>query len=92
MHLRYNEDMEGITVLDMAQRLGTSSAAVKMRLSRKGREPFKYVGSAGLYTEADFEAIREAKRGRPYPAKEEPTPETKGEKKAPAKPSKKSKK
>jgi predicted transcriptional regulator len=60
--------MEGITVLDMAQTLGISTAAVKMRLSRKGIEPFKYIGTAGIYTKADLETIREAgKRGRPKP-------------------------
>jgi hypothetical protein len=65
--------MEGITVLDMAQTLGISSAAVKMRLSRKGIEPFKYIGSAGLYRESDFEAIRDAgTRGRPKAAPETP--------------------
>jgi hypothetical protein len=57
--------MEEITVLDMAQALKISSGAVKMRLSRKGVQPFKYIGSAGLYRKSDIELIREAPRGRP---------------------------
>jgi hypothetical protein len=74
--------MEGITVLDMAQALGISSAAVKMRLSRKGIEPFKYIGSAGIYTKVDLEAIREGgKRGRPKPdSKSKPVPKNKTKK------------
>jgi len=66
MYFGDNKGMEGITVLDMAQRLKTSSVAIKMRLSRKGIAPFKYIGSAGLYTEKDFEAIKDGgTRGRP---------------------------
>jgi predicted transcriptional regulator len=58
--------MDEITVLDMAQELGISSAAVKMRLSRKGVEPFKYIGSAGIYRKSALDAIREGgTRGRP---------------------------
>jgi hypothetical protein len=54
------------TVADIANELGITSVATNMRLQRKGRKPFKYIGSAGLYTKADLEAIRDGgQRGRP---------------------------
>jgi len=54
------------TVADMAKELGVSSEAVNKRLQRIERGPCKYIGSAGLYTKDDLEAIRGGgKRGRP---------------------------
>ena len=50
----------------MAQELGISSGAVKMRLHRYGITPYMYIGSAGIYKKADLEAIRDkGERGRP---------------------------
>lgn len=61
--------MEGITVLEMAQALGASSDAIKRRLQRKGIKPFRYIGSAGIYKNEDFEAIKDGgKRGEPAKA------------------------
>jgi hypothetical protein len=66
--------MEVITIVDMARELGISSSAAIKRLQRKGIRPFRYIGSAGVYKASDLEAIREGgKRGRPWPAKDEPT-------------------
>jgi len=63
--------MDGLSVFDMAQRLNTSTAAVKMRLSRKGIEPYRYIGTAGIYTENDFEAIKETNKRGPKRKKPE---------------------
>jgi predicted ArsR family transcriptional regulator len=58
--------MEGITVLDIAQRLGISSDAARKRLNRLGIKPLRYIGSAALYRENDIEVIQDhGTRGRP---------------------------
>ncbi|MDR0472349.1 MAG: hypothetical protein LBH43_01565 [Treponema sp.] len=62
-----------LTVMEMAQELGISSAAVNKRLQRKDRKPCKYIGTAGMYTKADLEAIRDGgKRGRPKVEEDKP--------------------
>jgi hypothetical protein len=62
------EKVMPLTVLTFSQRLGISTAAVNKRLQRTDKKPYMYIGSSGIYTEADFEAIKDGgKRGRPYP-------------------------
>jgi hypothetical protein len=68
--------MEGLTVSEMAKALNLPLATVKKRLLRAGRKPFS---QEALYTEEDFEAIKDSPGpGRPAKAKPE----------APAKPAK----
>jgi Zn-dependent peptidase ImmA (M78 family) len=55
--------MEGIPILEIAQKLGISSEAVKMRFHRRGIKPIRYIGSAGLYRESDIDIIRDAFQG-----------------------------
>ena len=72
-----------LTVSDIAQALGITNIAANTRLHRKGLRPCKFIGSAGLYTEADLEAIRDGgKRGRPKAAEEKPAPKAKPKKTA----------
>ena len=72
------KDMNGLTVSEMAEKLKLPLATVKKRLLRAGCKPFS---QEALYTEKDFEKIRDvAPVGRPPKAKQ------------PAKPAKKSKK
>jgi hypothetical protein len=75
-----------LTVQDMAIALKISSVAVNKRLQRANRKPLKYIGSAGVYTEADLRAIKEGgARGRPKAeVKDKTAPKTK-----PKKPTKK---
>jgi predicted ArsR family transcriptional regulator len=79
--LRY---MEGITVLEIAQKLGISSDAARKRLNRLGVEPLRYIGSAAIYREAALEAIKDrGARGRPKAGEKTKTaPKTKPKKTA----------
>jgi predicted ArsR family transcriptional regulator len=55
--------MEGMTISEMAKALNLPLATVKKRLLRAGRKPFS---QEALYTEDDFEAIKDVPgRGRP---------------------------
>jgi hypothetical protein len=55
-----------LTVRDMAVVLKISDVAVNKRLQRVKRKPLRYIGTAGVYTSADLEAIRTGgARGRP---------------------------
>ena len=49
--------MRGITVAEMAGRLGISHLAVKSRLVRAKIKARGYVGMVGLYNEKDFQKI-----------------------------------
>jgi len=76
------EKIMPLTVLVFSQRLGISTAAVNKRLQRLGKKPYMYIGVSGIYTEADFEAIKDGgKRGRPYPdSKQKTAPKNKTKK------------
>ena len=55
--------MNGITISEMVERLSIPRETVKRRLIRAGRKPFS---QEALYTEEDFEAIRNVPgKGRP---------------------------
>jgi hypothetical protein len=68
--------MEYLTVSEMAQSLGIKENAIRWRLHHAKRTPF--VTNVSLYTQADFEAIKNVKsKGWPkqpvggWPKKEE---------------------
>jgi hypothetical protein len=54
--------VEGITISEMAEKLGIPKHTVETRLSRAGIEPVFY---GSLYSPDTLEKIREASRGRP---------------------------
>lgn len=61
--------MQGITASEMATKLKLPIDTVKKRLLRAGRRPFS---QEALYTNEDFEAIRDSPgKGRPKTAPEE---------------------
>jgi predicted ArsR family transcriptional regulator len=61
--------MNGMTISEMAERLKLPRDTIKKRLLRAGRKPFS---QEALYTENDFEAIKDVPgRGRPPKAKPE---------------------
>ena len=65
--------MNGLTISEMAEKLKLPRDTVRRRLLRAGCRPFSH---EALYTEDDFEAIRNAAPpGRPPKAKPEPEPE-----------------
>jgi predicted ArsR family transcriptional regulator len=71
--------MNGMTISEMAKALNVPPATVKKRLLRAGRKPFS---QEALYTEDDFEAIRNVPgRGRPPKAKPETVDKPKKDKK-----------
>ena len=53
------EGIQGIPISQIAQVMGISPNAVKMRLSHRGVKPFGYIGRVGLYREEDIEKIKE---------------------------------
>jgi predicted ArsR family transcriptional regulator len=59
--------IEGITISEMAERLGIPKYTVENRLSRAGIQP---VFSGSLYPPDTLDKIKEAKRGRPAKPKE----------------------
>jgi DNA-binding NarL/FixJ family response regulator len=65
---RYIKDMEGLTVAEIAQMLGISEGAVRMRLSRAGIKPITH---SPVYPVDAVEAIREAPMGRPLKGSKE---------------------
>ena len=75
-----------MTVNDMAKALGgnISTDAVKKRLQRKERKPFKYVGPTGIYTDDDLAAIKDVSLGPPK-SKPKAKPEAKKKPKTTAK-------
>lgn len=66
--------VEGITISEMAEKLGIPKYTVENRLSRAGIQPVFY---GSLYSLDTLNKIKEAKRGRPKkatdPAPEPPT-------------------
>jgi predicted ArsR family transcriptional regulator len=54
--------VEGITISEMAEKLGIPKHTVETRLSRAGIEPVFY---GSLYAPDTLDKIRDAKRGRP---------------------------
>jgi hypothetical protein len=76
-------ESEFLTLAEIANKLGITAMAAMSRMRREGRKPYKYIGSAGLYTNADLEAIRgHSQRGRPK-AENKPKPEPKKPEKKP---------
>jgi hypothetical protein len=60
--------IQGIPISQIAQAMGISPNAVKMRLSHRGIKPFGYIGRVGLYTLEDLDKIKEdLPRGRNSP-------------------------
>lgn len=54
--------MQGMTISEMAKKLGLPLVTVKQRLRRGGCKPFC---QEALYTRADFNKIKDIKMGRP---------------------------
>jgi hypothetical protein len=78
-------NMEGLTIREMAEMLGLKQPTVKMRLRIAGIKPKEYAGPTALYDPSALEAIRNVPgKGRPKKAPPEPEP--------PAKPAAKRKK
>jgi predicted ArsR family transcriptional regulator len=58
--------VEELTIKQIAEKLGLSQTAAKMRLYRLGIKPVIYVGNTGLYAPSTIDQIREsAPPGRP---------------------------
>jgi predicted DNA-binding protein (UPF0251 family) len=58
--------MEGLTIQEMAERLGAKHKTIWARLARAGIKPKQIISGLSLYTEKDFEAIKgKNKRGNP---------------------------
>jgi hypothetical protein len=55
----------GLTIREMAAHLGLKPKTVARRLEAAGRPPREYVGRTGIWEQADEDAIREVKMGRP---------------------------
>lgn len=67
------EEVEELTVKQIAEKLELSQTAAKMRLYRLGIKPTIYVGNTGLYDPSVVEQIREsAPPGRPRKPKPDP--------------------
>jgi len=61
--------MQGITASEMAEKLKLPKDTIRRRLLRAGRRPFS---QEALYTNEDFEAIKDSPgKGRPKAAPEE---------------------
>jgi hypothetical protein len=55
-----------ITIKEMTQILGIAHVSVMARLRKAGIKPYKYIGHCGIYTQADFNAIKKVRPpGRP---------------------------
>jgi predicted ArsR family transcriptional regulator len=54
--------MEGLTIREMAEKLGIQPNAVKQRLFQKGIKP---ISKDALYDPSALDAIRDAPMGRP---------------------------
>jgi predicted ArsR family transcriptional regulator len=64
--------MQGLTVAEIAERLGIHPKAAKTRLRRAAIKPIEYAGPTALYAPDVVEKIREVPgRGRPKKAKPE---------------------
>jgi CO/xanthine dehydrogenase Mo-binding subunit len=62
--------MDELTVKEIAEALGITPGATKIRLQRKGIKPIKMVGQTGIYAPEVLEAIRTVPgKGRPPKAK-----------------------
>jgi CO/xanthine dehydrogenase Mo-binding subunit len=58
--------VNGLTVKEIAEKLGLGQPAVKMRLRVAGIKPIGYAGPTALYPESALEAIRNVpSKGRP---------------------------
>ena len=58
--------MEGLTVAEMAERLSAKHKTIKARLDRAGIRPKQIISGICLYTEADFNLIKNSRTpGRP---------------------------
>jgi hypothetical protein len=59
-------DMNGLTIREMAEKLGLGQPAVKMRLRVAGIKPIEYAGPTAVYDKSALEAIRNVPgKGRP---------------------------
>jgi len=51
------KSMEGLTIREMAEKLGLQQPAVKMRLRVAGIKPISYAGPTAIYAPSSLEAI-----------------------------------
>jgi uncharacterized protein YjcR len=61
--------MEGLTIREIAEKLGIAPLTVKQRLLRAGIQPKDHAGKTNIYDESVVEAIRNVQMGRPKKAK-----------------------
>lgn len=54
--------MEGLTIAEMAERLGAKHKTIWTRLVRAGIKPKQIISGMSLYTENDFEIIKDDHR------------------------------
>ena len=65
------KDMEGLTVKEIAERLGITPDTAKKRLQKLGIKPSEYAGPTAIYNKSALEAIRNVPgKGRPRKAAE----------------------
>jgi len=65
--------MEGLTIREMAEKLGLSQPATKMRLRIANIKPIEYAGPTAIYAKSALEEIRVVPgKGRPKKSKENP--------------------
>jgi hypothetical protein len=64
--------MNGLTIKEMAEKLGLGQPAVKMRLRVAGIKPIEYAGPTAVYPASALDAISNVPgKGRPPKAKPE---------------------
>jgi hypothetical protein len=57
--------MNGLTIREIAERIGISPDAVKIRLIRRGIQPKDHAGKTNIYDESVVELVKAQKIGRP---------------------------
>ena len=50
---------DGLTLKEIAEKIGMSQVAVKNRVYKRGIMPYRIVGTVGLYREEDIDKIKE---------------------------------
>lgn len=53
--------MDGLTIVEIAEKLGISPEAAKKRLQKKGIKPTSKAGPTGIYPRSAISAIKDAK-------------------------------
>jgi hypothetical protein len=57
--------MNGLTIREIAEKVGISPAAVKIRLIRRGIQPKDHAGKTNIYDESVVDLVKIQKFGRP---------------------------